>query len=624
MNRMNTSVTLGQAVQPIFVSSVTSTVPQVETDVLVILSQNNGLKGKLMPSITHLGGINGQVPSQAQQLVMCQSEELTAGHSGSVVVDALSAVAYGYAVALNPLGEVYIVSMPEAFEQIKKFFHTDDVMFPDPSSSLLDLVTRALRTDFVRAMDYLVNLEGSISASRGLDNNVVHSCNELFPLISRGYNEQSDKFRIKRLVFTVSLVTKLSLRIELEANSSREQMINKTGDGASTKSFDEMNSVHSNLEPRTYPDEIDDVSLLDLSAVVNEAAGTPESQFLIHSLSIDLTEEDVRSILASPGRAVIIKVITTEQSVDPETQLVIHFKKTEEAWNFRDLVEFTFISDSKVLMAVGWDKQFGSRIRQARANNNKLALVTQSLVDNHLTWDKDIPGNHFINHSITEDDKTSGWSDPHAHAMSALAGVALAPKFLSRDTVPPKPPSVSGHKYSGSQAARSADNISDVLLRNDVRVGNILSPTMTNNSIDTMLGQDPLGVGYPPTNFVHPPCNTLYADNLPIETSEEELKAMFSKQRGYKRLCFRSKPYGPMCLVESEDVSFATTALHDLHGQILSNSLEGGILRLCAGILLVSALGKNRAMVVLPSWQTPGKDSAVQTALLPVILDHPD
>jgi len=65
--------------------------------------------------------------------------------------------------------------------------------------------------------------------------------------------------------------------------------------------------------------------------------------------------------------------------------------------------------------------------------------------------------------------------------------------------------------------------------------------------------------------------------NLPIDTSEDELKAMFSKQRGYKRLCFRTKQNGPMCFVEFEDISFATKALNELYGAQLHNSVKGGI-----------------------------------------------
>ena len=84
---------------------------------------------------------------------------------------------------------------------------------------------------------------------------------------------------------------------------------------------------------------------------------------------------------------------------------------------------------------------------------------------------------------------------------------------------------------------------------------------------------------FPPVNPAdqNPPCNTLYVGNLPIDTSEDELKAMFSKQRGYKRLCFRTKQNGPMCFVEFEDISFATKALNELYGHPLHNSVKGGI-----------------------------------------------
>ncbi|KAF4555739.1 RNA recognition motif-containing protein 9 [Elsinoe fawcettii] len=95
-------------------------------------------------------------------------------------------------------------------------------------------------------------------------------------------------------------------------------------------------------------------------------------------------------------------------------------------------------------------------------------------------------------------------------------------------------------------------------------------------------GGPPNGPGrtsYPPANPAdqNPPCNTLYVGNLPNNTSEDELKRMFSQQRGYKRLCFRTKQNGPMCFVEFESVTLATQALHHLYGKMLSNSVKGGI-----------------------------------------------
>ena len=83
----------------------------------------------------------------------------------------------------------------------------------------------------------------------------------------------------------------------------------------------------------------------------------------------------------------------------------------------------------------------------------------------------------------------------------------------------------------------------------------------------------------PPANPAdqNPPCNTLYVGNLPVDTSEDELKSLFSKQRGYRRLCFRAKNNGPMCFVEFEDITAATKALDELYGRQLTNSTKGGI-----------------------------------------------
>ncbi|KAF9956032.1 hypothetical protein BGZ65_003027 [Modicella reniformis] len=75
----------------------------------------------------------------------------------------------------------------------------------------------------------------------------------------------------------------------------------------------------------------------------------------------------------------------------------------------------------------------------------------------------------------------------------------------------------------------------------------------------------------------NPPCNTLYVGNLPMNTSEDELRALFSRCVGYRRLCFRTKANGPMCFVEFENIECATQVLNDLYGNPLSNSVKGGI-----------------------------------------------
>lgn len=84
---------------------------------------------------------------------------------------------------------------------------------------------------------------------------------------------------------------------------------------------------------------------------------------------------------------------------------------------------------------------------------------------------------------------------------------------------------------------------------------------------------------YPPANPAdqHPPCNTLYIGNLPHNVAEDELKAIFSKQRGYRRIMLRHRHNGPVCFCEFEDIPTATKALHELYGYPLHNSTKGGV-----------------------------------------------
>mgnify|MGYP001147435759 CR=1 FL=1 len=87
----------------------------------------------------------------------------------------------------------------------------------------------------------------------------------------------------------------------------------------------------------------------------------------------------------------------------------------------------------------------------------------------------------------------------------------------------------------------------------------------------------------PPANPAdqNPPCNTLYVGNLPPDATEQELRSLFSPQKGFRRLSFRTKNqsssnstsgnhnHGPMCFVEFEDVAHATRALAELYGRTL-------------------------------------------------------
>lgn len=107
---------------------------------------------------------------------------------------------------------------------------------------------------------------------------------------------------------------------------------------------------------------------------------------------------------------------------------------------------------------------------------------------------------------------------------------------------------------------------------NTVAAAALTSPGMASPGLASPAFRAPVNPG-----DQNPPCNTLYVGNLPMNTSEDELRTLFSRCVGYRRMCFRTKSNGPMCFVEFENVECATQALNDLYGNPLSNSVKGGI-----------------------------------------------
>lgn len=206
----------------------------------------------------------------------------------------------------------------------------------------------------------------------------------------------------------------------------------------------------------------------------------------------------------------------------------------------------------------------------------------QSPIGNHLNERTRITGKSLINNDSVDDDETGELlKDPVAYAENG-------PSIQGRRPTNPQIPisRMAGLSLNTSNAggpAPMSSFASTPQALSSIAHTNSMSPTTLTNGgppVNYQLGsQHYQRHNFPPVNPAdqNPPCNTLYVGNLPIDTSEDELKAMFSKQRGYKRLCFRTKQNGPMCFVEFEDVSFATKALHELYGHPLHNSIKGGI-----------------------------------------------
>lgn len=388
---------------------------------------------------------------------------------------------------------------------------------------------------------------------------------------------------------------------------------------------------------------------------------SPVSQVLIRRLPADATEEKVRLMVLFSQELVDVEMLPAEQTEDPGFRsAVLKFKTPAGAQQAKDMLhgKATSSNDAEMIVEIvsgspvssrrypienpasaassaassttssGPTSRQPSRFNGAFQSMEKISpsmngiypanelpnpeasahyqslFSPQSPIGNHLMDRTRISGKTLIAHD--EDDETRELlKDPVAYAANAENGAtqhrrATAPHLpmsrmanLSLNTTSPGPPSVSQYGGHPTMTPLSAH-------------GNTMSPTVMNNSSHSMNFQ--MGNGhfarhpnFPPVNPAdqNPPCNTLYVGNLPIDTSEEELKAMFSKQRGYKRLCFRTKQNGPMCFVEFEDISFATKALHELYGHPLHNSVKGGI-----------RLSFSKNPLGVRSGQTPGQSGA--------------
>lgn len=196
--------------------------------------------------------------------------------------------------------------------------------------------------------------------------------------------------------------------------------------------------------------------------------------------------------------------------------------------------------------------------------------------------DHRVSGKSMINDDSADDETGELLKDPVAYARSGQQPFAHRPSnpqalanrlgSLSLSTGNGSAGNLGSPPASGVTSPRNAASLQSPT--------SAISPTSVNYAGGNgFLSPNNPKPQYPPVNPAdqNPPCNTLYVGNLPIDTSEDELKAIFSRQRGYKRLCFRTKQNGPMCFVEFEDVAFATRALNDLYGHPLHNSVKGGI-----------------------------------------------
>lgn len=85
--------------------------------------------------------------------------------------------------------------------------------------------------------------------------------------------------------------------------------------------------------------------------------------------------------------------------------------------------------------------------------------------------------------------------------------------------------------------------------------------------------------GYAPVQNMkdNPPCNTLFIGNLGENTSEAELRGLFSGQTGFKQMKVLRQGRSTVCFIEFEDLNSAVVVHNNLQGAVLTSSDRGGM-----------------------------------------------
>ncbi|GAB1314238.1 cell cycle RNA binding protein whi3 [Madurella fahalii] len=273
------------------------------------------------------------------------------------------------------------------------------------------------------------------------------------------------------------------------------------------------------------------------------------SSALIRNLPLNTSEESIRLMLVFSKDLVDVEVLAPEQPEDPNSRsAIVKFKTLAGAQEAKTLLDGKSVS--------------------ANAGKMMVDILGSSPTSLGKRYPIDTTGSAASASTV---------SSAASSATSSRQTSKFNGTFKSLDKMAPTMNGVYGSELTSPEPSPHYQSI----FSPQSSIGNHL--TDRNRISGAGLGFNPQlsyrAHNFPPANpaDLNPPCNTLYVGNLPIDTSEEELKGMFSKQQGYKRLCFGTKQNGPMCFVEFEDVSFATKALNELYGQPLHNSVKGGI-----------------------------------------------
>ncbi|TGO34217.1 hypothetical protein BHYA_0207g00150 [Botrytis hyacinthi] len=484
-----------------------------EVKVFMISGVSGTRKGVMLTSNSYIGGKPSEDLCQAWNVILSDSKGVINGDCGSLVVDQVTLEVYGHVVASNPLGEAYVVPLQDTFQQISNTLGAKDLSLPNPRLLMERLVAHYSKEGDTGVADKAKQILASMEDPE-----------EERPCLMCDQSDQKDVLLScngcnapyhTRCIDLDNIPGGFWYCMDCVESGTFGQCDESQGPvKGSTSSSDSLAEQHQRL----------------YSSINSTIQSGTSSELTDPSLSAyDQTTFPPQSIIVLPCEFININCGVTFLSDDFEN------------WLAHSLTHFKNHPPPSKCFCLFCDKEFKD-INNSYGNwRNRMMHSRDHFLDGKTNIQSDSLVIEYMwrNNLIDEADYT------------------LTQRYITY-------PSTSKIVRKGFETTESKPPI-----RNHPDKG-----ALTDHGSSVSNQQESPQIKPAKQN---PPCNTLSVGNLPSDASAKELMAIFSKQKGFKRLCLTAKQNGPTCSVQFEDIIYATNSLRALNGASLPNSTKGGI-----------------------------------------------
>ncbi|KAF7923939.1 hypothetical protein EAE99_006600 [Botrytis elliptica] len=501
-----------------------SAIPKTsDVNVFMISGVSGTRKGVMLNNKSYIGGKPNEDLCQAWNVILSDSDCVIDGECGSLIVDQESLEVYGHVVASNPLGEAYVVPLQDTFQQISNSLEAKDLSLPNPRVLMERLVTHYSQEGDSgvadKAKQILASMEEPeverpcLMCDQSDQKNVLLSCNGC----NASYHTHC---------------------IDLDNIPGGYWYCMKCVESGAFGQYDESQGpVRGSKSP-------------------SDSLGEQDKR--LHSSSNSTIQSGNSSELPNPSLSA-----NDQTTFLPQSNIVlpcefiwndcgVTFNSEDfENWFAHSLTHFKNLPPPSKCFCHFCDKEFEDIDNSYKNWRNRMIHSRDHFLDGKTNIQPDFLVIEYMwkNNLIDEADYT------------------LTKQYIEY-------PSISNLILKGFETPESKYPIEN---HPDEGTSTDLGPSVSNQQEIPHIPYQRHNLPQMKSAEQNPPCSTLFVGNLPRDTSEEELMAMFSKQKGFRRLYFTSGPNRLMCFVEFEDVSFATKCIQDLNGMSLQNSTKGNI-----------------------------------------------